>query len=174
MILTPYLLFLFCVIAATFWILASRKRREEPSAHEVVCPESRDTARVETDTRHALLSFFQGHSEAHLKSCSRWPERTGCDEACIPQLEPQLKVDDILAKWYDGKNCALCSMPLGRTDWLRGSAAALDGNDHFVPLRDMDWTKFPMLLEGYRPLCRKCHAACLEKRRAAKAVGAST
>jgi uncharacterized protein DUF1761 len=51
----------------------------------VTCPETKDTAVVELDARHAAVTGMGGHEDLRLKSCTRWPERAGCDEDCLPQ-----------------------------------------------------------------------------------------
>ncbi len=168
MVLTPYLLFLFSVLVIAFVVLRARKRKEEPATRLIVCPEARMPARVELDARHPVMDFLQGKG-TRLRSCSSWPQLAGCEEECLAQIEPQTKIDDILARWHDGKNCAICSMRLVRADWQRGRAAALDDKGNFIPLREMDWTQFPMALEHYQPLCRACHEAQLRQRRAASA-----
>jgi hypothetical protein len=170
MILPTFMLFLLTVIVVAFVVLSFKKRREEPRVHEVLCPETRQTARVELDRGHEIVTFFRTHCEAKLKSCTRWPERADCDTDCIAQIEPQMKAEEILSRWYDGQNCAECGMPLIRADWQRGRAAGLDETGKFVPLREMDWRQFPMALDAYRPICRKCHDRLLEQARAERAT----
>lgn len=170
MILPTFTLFVLAVIVVAFVVLSVKRRREEPQTQEVLCPETRRPARVELDRRHEIVSFFRAHCEAKLKSCTRWPERADCNTDCIAQIEPQMKAEEILGKWYDRQNCAVCGMPLVRADWQRGRAAGLDESGRFVPLREMDWRQFPMALDAYRPICYKCHGKLLEEVRAARAT----
>jgi len=60
-------------------------------ARQVECPEDRHAAIVNIDARHAAISGIDGHSDTVLCDCTRWPERAGCDRACLAQaveLEP--------------------------------------------------------------------------------------
>jgi hypothetical protein len=79
-------------------------------------------------------------------------------------------VERILDKWYDGRNCAICAMPLVRNDFQRGRAAALDCDGALVELRDMNWNEFPMGLERFDPICWNCHGVELERRRERRAA----
>lgn len=51
----------------------------------VECPENHQAAAVSIDARHAAATGIHGHPDVRLCDCSRWPERAGCDRACLPQ-----------------------------------------------------------------------------------------
>src|SRR5215204_6996446 len=52
----------------------------------VVCPETRQHVAVELDALHAAVSSTEKEAELRLRSCTRWPEREGCDQDCIYQI----------------------------------------------------------------------------------------
>lgn len=54
--------------------------------HEVSCPETAEAVLVRIQVAHAIASRISGGNELRLSSCSRWPGRQGCDEACRSQL----------------------------------------------------------------------------------------
>lgn len=53
---------------------------------EVSCPETEEAVLVRIHVTHAIASRLSGGNELRLKSCSRWPGRQGCDQACVSQL----------------------------------------------------------------------------------------
>ena len=168
-----YPLFVLAVAIAAYLVLRTRSRREQTGEQVIICPEIGTPASVEVDRNHALVTLLDGIKEVRLQSCSRWPERQECDQDCLMQIAPEKHVDEVLARWYDGQNCASCNMPLVSRDWKMGKAAGVDRQGALIELREMDWAKFPRLLEQYRPLCWKCHSATLTNRREAHAASAS-
>ena len=54
---------------------------------EVSCPETMKEAIVRIQVARAIASRLSGGNELRLKSCSRWPEKRGCDQACLAQIE---------------------------------------------------------------------------------------
>ncbi len=53
----------------------------------VVCPENREMVAVHVDAGHAAFSASQGHPDLRLESCTRWPEKAGCGQECLGQIE---------------------------------------------------------------------------------------
>ena len=53
----------------------------------VVCPENRELVAVEVDARHAALTASQGRIDLRLDTCTRWPEKLGCGQECLGQIE---------------------------------------------------------------------------------------
>ncbi len=164
MTLLAFMLFLTGAVIGTLFVLL--KYHREPTKQVVVCPETKKRAEVEVDRRHALLTLLKNQKELRLKTCSHWPERADCDEDCLAQLEIGPLTELVLGKWCEGKSCAICAVPIKRTDWQRGRAATVDVVNHLlVQLRDMDWEQLPMILDQHEPLCWKCHESELQKRR---------
>lgn len=65
------------IIADTF--LRFRGRRT------VRCPETSLAAEVEIDARRAALTAIPGPPEVRVRACSLWPDREGCQQACVTQ-----------------------------------------------------------------------------------------
>jgi hypothetical protein len=59
--------------------------RRFSGARAVTCPETKQTVAVEFDALHAAVTGLQGKSDLRLADCTRWPERAGCDEACLEE-----------------------------------------------------------------------------------------
>jgi hypothetical protein len=79
----------FVALPLTFW------RREILARYSgsrlVSCPENQQQAVVSIDARQAALTEMDGRPNPRLCECSRWPERSACDQACLSaalQTEP--------------------------------------------------------------------------------------
>jgi hypothetical protein len=81
-------------IAATASILVSvpaaaagvRAYRVFGGLREVSCPETAEAVLVRIHVTQAIASRLSGGNQLRLKSCSRWPGRQGCDQACASQI----------------------------------------------------------------------------------------
>ena len=82
------------VITTTATILISapaaaagvRAYRVFGGVREISCPETMEAALVRINVTRAIASRLSGGNELRLKSCSRWPGRQGCDQACLSQI----------------------------------------------------------------------------------------
>ena len=106
----------------------------------ITCPETRQAAAVTGKTK--------------LYSCSRWPERAGCDQACLRQIASSpdgCLLKSLVTKWYEGKSCVEC----GRA--IDGPAAIrlFDGTSH--EWGDFQPEELPNLFETAEALCWHCN-----------------
>lgn len=53
----------------------------------VTCPEKVEAAIVKINATRAIASKLAGRNDLRLRSCSRWPEKKGCNQACLAQLK---------------------------------------------------------------------------------------
>lgn len=112
----------------------------------VTCPETSEAAAV-TGTRR-------------LTSCTRWPERQDCDQACLPQIASApdgCLLRSRVAKWYQGKICIECRRPIGEIAWLEAPPALrlFDGTCH--EWKDFRPEELPNLFAISEPLCWSCN-----------------
>jgi hypothetical protein len=56
-------------------------RYREPRV--IVCPEAGRGARVAVDTHHATATAVLGRLHLRVASCTLWPARFGCKQACL-------------------------------------------------------------------------------------------
>src|SRR5947208_2217699 len=134
----------------------------ERGARAIVCPENLRPAGVTVDARHAALTGFAGSERLRLSSCSRWPERAGCGQQCLNQIQSSPEgclVQKILVKWYEGKSCSFCGTPFGEIEWS-GQKPALVRADNI----SVEWSRVPAeqlteTLETASPICFACHLA---------------
>lgn len=54
---------------------------------QLTCPETGMNAEVGVDARLAGFTAAFRHPVLRIKSCSLWPKRAGCGQACLGQLE---------------------------------------------------------------------------------------
>ncbi len=128
----------------------------------VTCPENRRAAGVAVDAAHAAATAFGGTAELRLSHCSRWPEKKGCGQECLAQIEQspaECLVRNILSRWYDGKVCANCGKPFGELEWSGQRPAILKSGKV-----SMEWSEIPAdvlheVLAASLPLCFACHMA---------------
>lgn len=52
----------------------------------VVCPETGDPAKIGVDAREGAMGVALGVPRLRVVTCSRWPERRACDQACRSQV----------------------------------------------------------------------------------------
>jgi hypothetical protein len=53
---------------------------------EVSCPETMEAVLVRVHVTRAIASRVSGGNDLPLKACSRWPDRQGCNQACVSQI----------------------------------------------------------------------------------------
>jgi hypothetical protein len=80
-----------CVAASTPAAVAGvRMYRIYNEARLVNCPEKVEAAVVKIHATRAVASSLAGRNNLHLRSCSFWPEKKGCDQACVEQIREDL------------------------------------------------------------------------------------
>jgi hypothetical protein len=137
--------------------------REYRGKRLVVCPETRQHVAVEVDAAHAAATAAAGDPELRLRSCTRWPERAGCDQDCVHQIERaphDCAVRTLLAEFYEGKSCALCGKAFGQITWADHKPAFLRTEDRRTfEWRDLAPETLPAVFETHLPVCWNCHVA---------------
>jgi hypothetical protein len=126
------------------------------------CPETGKPAAVNVAAGDAALSSLTGHSNIHLKDCSRWPERQDCGQECLGQLgaDPEnclvwTKVTD----WYRGRSCAYCHKPFGELHWHDHPPATIGPDRKTMQWNEVRAEKLPEIFERCLPVCWSCHIA---------------
>jgi len=72
-------------VVGFLWVLpAWRGYRKERA---VTCPETGKPASVQVDAARVAATAWGGVPDVRLKECSRWPEKAGCGQDCLAQLE---------------------------------------------------------------------------------------
>ena len=131
-------------------------------ARVITCPENLRPAGVHLDGRRAAFSALAGTPSLRLSECSRWPERQGCGQECLAEIEASPEaclVRNILTAWYRGKSCACCGVPLGEIRWAVQKPGLITADK-----RTVDWSRIPAehlpeILASALPVCFACHMA---------------
>ncbi len=126
----------------------------------VTCPETHKTEAVNVAAAEAAAGAFFVEPTVRLKECSRWPERQDCGQDCLQQIEADPEnclVWNIVAKWYEGKECVFCHKPIAPIRHL-DHAPALIGPD----FRTREWKgilpeQLPQIFSTHQPVCWNCH-----------------
>ena len=153
----------FVAVAALLLVFVPIERiyRRFRGTRIVTCPETKKPAAVEVDALRAAVSSFND-IQLRLSECSRWPEREGCGEECLKQIEQSphdclMRV--MLQKWYSDKTCAVCGKSLSQTEWLEHKPAVLGPDGKTAEWFEYEPAKVPEVMATHRPVCWDCHIA---------------
>jgi hypothetical protein len=127
----------------------------------VECPDNHNHAAVEVNKSAALQSAF-GTPKLELDRCSRWPEKSGCGQECLRQIEAQPEdclVRNILTRWYEGKSCVVCHKPLEEIDWQSRKPALMGPENETREWNEIPPEAVPSVLQTHQPICWDCHIA---------------
>ena len=151
---------IFIVIASIgIGVLYLRSWREYRGKRVLTCPETRLPVGAEVDAARAARGALVDNPRFVITSCSRWPERAGCDQACAAQVEASARetLACILVRlWFEEHPCVYC-----------GKTIAELGNDGILPaLRGPDgklreWSRvspeeLPELFRNAVAVCAIC------------------
>jgi len=128
----------------------------------ITCPENHRPAGVTVDSRYAAWSGVAHAPHLRLAECSRWPEKAGCGQECLSQIEASPEgclVHRILVDWYAGKACASCGRPIGGIPPAGGKPALLLADGISVEWRQISAEMLPETLAAAKPICFACHMA---------------
>ena len=125
-----------------------------PGKRLITCPETHATAAVDVN----IINTFIG--PLRLSDCSRWPEKIGCDQACVGQIEAapaECLVRNIVAAWYAGKRCALCNGEIGAIVWHERPPALWAPDGTTSEWAEVAPEELPKVFATHAPLCWTCH-----------------
>jgi hypothetical protein len=74
------------LVPAVYLGIAVRTWRRLRGRHVVVCPETHTLAAVTVDLGHAAATAVRETADVRVETCSRWPDRKGCDNGCAAQI----------------------------------------------------------------------------------------
>jgi len=89
----------------------------------VNCPETHSPVAVRFNALRAAFTGMSGKPKLSLADCSRWPERAGCDQACLPDAERAIPEPEIPAVRPLAKRFAhLPALVAAAAAWVLGMA----------------------------------------------------
>jgi len=129
----------------------------------VNCPETHCAAAVELDAATAGLKAFRGGTYHCLQDCSRWPEKQGCAQDCMSQVDTLGQgclVRNVVAGWYKGKVCVYCHKPVDdAANWTGHMPALLTPESKTVSWAEVPAENLPAIFATHQPVCWSCHIA---------------
>ena len=141
------------VVAARFYLKLRGERL-------VTCPETQKPEAVKVAAAELAVRRFVGLPELRLEDCSRWPEREGCGQDCLREVEADPEacaVWKIVNTWYAGKKCAYCGKAFGEIHWHDHRPALLDPERRTVQWTQVAAEKLPEVFSTHWPVCWNCH-----------------
>lgn len=126
----------------------------------ISCPENDEFAAVEVDAGGAARAALLGRENVHLRDCSRWPEKQGCGQECLAQIEASPRdclVRSMLDQWYAGSSCAVCGKSIGSIDWYKHQPALMSPERRTVAWNEIPAETLPEVLATHFPVCWDCH-----------------
>lgn len=154
-----FLLLLALSLIPVAW-LGGRARFRYRGTRIVTCPETGMPAAVHVDGGHAAASASIGEIDLRLASCSRWPERGRCGQACLAQIEaapPECVVRTTLVDWYQGAACGICGREIGEVHWVEYKPALLTPERKTIEWEDVTPETLAEVLRTHRRVCWRCH-----------------
>jgi len=118
----------------------------------IVCPETQTNEVVRTKVLQP----------ERLSECSRWPEKEGCDEACVSQIIESANgclVQALAADWYLRKSCVICHRQITAISWLEAPPAVLKEDGTTAEWTDIPLQALPEVFRTGKPLCWYCNNA---------------
>lgn len=121
-----------------------------PGKRLITCPETHATAAID-------INLFQ-----RMTDCTRWPEKAGCDQACLSQVyaaPENCLLRNIVAAWYEGKRCAVCNGAIGAIVWHERPPALWSPDGTTKEWTNVAPEELPQIFATHAPLCWTCHLA---------------
>ncbi len=128
----------------------------------ITCPETKAPAAVHVDAIQAASAAVLGKSDVHLDQCSRWPERAGCGQECLSEIDAdpaKCLVWNIVDHWYQGKSCVYCQQPFRAIHWHDRPPAMLQPDHTLKQWNEIPPAELPRVFETNQPVCWNCFIA---------------
>lgn len=155
-LLAGFLCALF-VICATRVVSAWRRLR---GARLVTCPETGAPAAVTIDATCAAINAVFDSPFLWLATCSRWPSRRFCGQACLPQIKAapdDCLVRTIVGRWFADKICVYCRRTITEARFVHHHPALLGHDGKTVEWTDVPPERLPAAFRTHVPVCWNCH-----------------
>jgi len=155
-----YILFAIVVAVAAYVGVRIFEALKYQGEMIITCPETHKPAAVKVNLAQAALASVTGKMLVELKDCTRWPERAGCDQACVVQLERDPKnhrVWNIASHWFAEKKCAYCGKAIEPFSHVNRKPAVAGADKLTTEWDEIPAEKLPEALAGAAPVCWSCH-----------------
>ena len=86
----------------------------------VNCPETHGPVAVRFNAWRAAITGLSGKPKVSLATCTRWPEKAGCDQACIPDAERATPESHAAVRPLENRIAHLPALIAAGAAWLLG------------------------------------------------------
>jgi hypothetical protein len=164
--MTPLLFTLIVILGGTSALVSlvrfARTWKQARGVRLITCPETRRPAAVRLDALDAGLAAAVSERSLHLRSCTRWPEKRNCNQACLSQIVAA--ADGCLARarvaqWYTGKSCVFCHKPIEALTRIDRRPGLLTPDGLTMEWDDAPIEMLPDVFETHQPVCWSCHVS---------------
>jgi len=148
--------------AVLILFIAARNAFRERGPRLITCPENGCRAEVAVDAWKSGLASALGEDRRRLTACSRWPEKEGCDQACLEEIAESPNgclVRSVVADWYLGRRCVSCGRDIGAFHAADRKPALRSPQGHAVALSEVRALDLDAVLARHEPLCANCYDA---------------
>jgi hypothetical protein len=128
----------------------------------VTCPETQTQVGVDVNAKHAAITSCLGKGSLQLVDCTHWPDRQGCGQECLSQIErspESCMVRKRLEAWYEGKACAYCDKRFSVIHWHEHKPALVGPDHRLVQWEEVRAEDLSEVLATHRPVCGTCNFA---------------
>ena len=128
----------------------------------VTCPETQRPVGVDVDARYAAITGSVSRGSLRLSDCTRWPERQGCGQECLSQIEASPEgcmIKKRLESWYQGKTCSCCERGFGVIRWHEHKPALISPDHKLLQWKDVLAEEMSQVLATHEPVCGTCNFA---------------
>src|SRR5262249_30928671 len=150
LLLIGTMLAVYLGIALTAWIRLRGSRI-------LTCPETHKPVSVTIDTGHAAVTAVWEKADLRLATCSRWPERQDCDQACVAQIVESgddTKTRAIADRFFRGQHCTVCQRRIDSINATLMQPGLLDPVTHNVSAWDeIPAQDLPDAFRARKPMC---------------------
>ena len=160
-----FVLALIGLVVAVYAGIALRAYLRLRGTRVVVCPETHKPVAVKVDAVHAAVTAVWENPDLTLQTCTRWPERKDCDQACTAQIAAapeETLAFQMARRWFADKACALCKRPVPELQAGGPKPGLLNAA---TPAHEiMAWDEIPAealpaAFESHLPVCASCQVA---------------
>ena len=160
---TLYLLAgLLCALVMMRAARAVNAWRRLRGARLVTCPETDAPAAVMIDGTCAAINAVFDSPSLWLATCSRWPSRRFCGQACLPQVKAapdDTLVRTIVGRRFADKTCVYCRKAITEARFVHHHPALLGHDGKTFEWTDVPPERLPALFRTHLPACWNCHVA---------------
>ena len=128
----------------------------------LACPESRQPAAVELTAWRASLTGIFGRPAPRVRECSRWPERSRCNQVCVQEIRAapaKSLVETILSNWTRYNVCVSCGAPLAKMRVGSHQPHLMSREMRIFEWKEIPPQDIPRTLRDSEPVCETCLVA---------------